>query len=101
MLFAEAGEIPAHIDQLPGDDMNDALLALQRAAHTHEPRGQDGAAIALEGLRPGDDVGDASFVLERGEDQPLALPGRCRIRTMPATLSIRFAGKAARSLVWT
>ena len=34
MLIAQAGEIPAHIDQLPGDDMNDPLLALQRAAHT-------------------------------------------------------------------
>jgi len=55
--------------------MHDAVLALQRAPHAKEARGQHRAAITLEGLRPGDDIGDAGFVLERGEDHAVRAAG--------------------------
>jgi len=53
VLFAEARKISAQVDERPCHHMNDAVLALQRAPHAKEARGQHRAAITLEGLRPG------------------------------------------------
>ncbi len=56
-----------------------AILILQRTFYPEKPAARDDDAIALEGIRGNDDVGDAGFIFERKEDKPLGgsrtLPG--------------------------
>src|SRR5262249_43945467 len=54
--------------QILGDDMDDALLALQLAAAVEQRRAERGAAKALEDRRPDDQVGDPGFVFEGDKD---------------------------------
>jgi hypothetical protein len=78
--------------------MNDPLLALQRATHAKEPRCQHHPAKAKVF---GQVITLAMPVSSSSVEKitPFALPGRCRISTMPATFTIRFTGKVASSFV--
>jgi len=55
------------IPQMPGDEMRDLALPLQRAVHRHQPRTQEFAPLPLGKIAPDDDVDVASLVLEREE----------------------------------
>ena len=57
-----------HVAQILGDEVDDALLALQAAAAIEEGGAERGAAEAFEDSRPDDQVGDPGLVLEGDED---------------------------------
>src|SRR5229473_5882647 len=57
-----------HIAQILGDDVDDALLALQAAAAIEEGGAERGAAEAFEDRRPDDQIGDPGLVLKGDED---------------------------------
>src|SRR4051812_38492369 len=64
----EIDEIAGHVSEALGDDVNDHSFDLQLAADRHEPRVEDGPAVAFEYPGPDDDVGDAGFVFDGGKD---------------------------------
>ena len=58
-----------------GDNVNDAMFALQLTRQHDETGAQHDGAMALEYFRPDDGVGDAGLVLQRHEDHPLGAAG--------------------------
>ena len=64
-----------HIAQILGDEMDDALLALQAAAAIKERGAERGAAEAFEDGGPDDQIGDPGLVLERDEDDAVGAAG--------------------------
>src|SRR5207302_738768 len=65
---AQGTQTRRHIAQILGDDVDDALLALQAAAAIEKGGAERGAAKAFEDRRPDDQIGDPGLVLERDEN---------------------------------
>ncbi len=71
---AQGVEAAGQIVEAVGDDVDDALLALQFAGAAQQGRAQRGAAEALEDLRPDDQVGDPGLVLDGDENDAVGAP---------------------------
>ena len=59
------------IDNLVGDNMDDAGGILQFSGHGNEPRAENGGAEFLEDRRPDDHIGAGGFVFQRREDHAI------------------------------
>ena len=81
-----------------GAHRDNAVLVLQHAVNQQEGFFDDDQPGARKQIGPHDDVGDPGFVFERQEVKPLAVPGRCRVMTMPATRTRRPCRALGRSL---
>ena len=74
LLGQGAVQIAQHMGavlHLVGDHVNDQALALQLAAGPQQARAHDDRPERLKHFRPDDDVGDAGFILQGGEDDAL------------------------------
>src|SRR5207237_7385800 len=79
-------------------DAGDAVVLLQPAFDDQERAGEDGAAVALEGVGIDDDVGDAGLVLQAEEDESFGGAGALADDAEPAgadALAAAQAGKLA------
>ena len=79
-----ASRVPVVL-QPGGDHVDHRLVVLDPPVHFHQPRAHHHLALPRERVGPDDEVGDPGLVLERDEHTPLALPGRWRISTTPAS----------------
>ena len=78
-IIGKPSQIARAVEQSLGDEMNDFFrAALNIAFDQHQPSAHHFLAKTLQHLRPHDDIGDASFVLQGHEDDATSAP-----RTLP------------------
>lgn len=76
------------IGHVVSNHMDHLVVIFDAAPHLHQPRAHHHLALLLLEIGPDHEIDDPGLILERDEAHPLALPGRWRISTTPATCTI-------------
>ena len=70
---------------LAADHRAQSIRTLRAPGDAQEPPGDDSPAKSFIDRGPDHDIGGAGLILQRDKMTPLAVPGRCRTSTSPAT----------------